>query len=420
MGFFCNYFTINERRTALCTHLQCALARWEQPITGLKISVIALNPLDTISSVYTRRLFPCSTQLSASHPSLPCRGKTPLPAQSGRPGALRGDLPTRARRCQRCPSAFPSTATPLLPRRGRGEPAGPGPAPWPPPAASPRPPERPRRGRRDSHGVEGVGRQGALLAQLRVQQQVVLAVVPPGPRRRGVALPRGVGLRLAHAVPRPRCGPAQRLPRGAPAAARRRSGRARLSPGSAAAPLAPRPGSEGLPAAGAAARRAAGEAQLGAGAAKFAARQPARLSPAGGKGREVGGRRAPLASPGASVPPARRRPQRPEPAELRPAAPAWRRCPGQGPCPTDRLAGTVPAASPGARPAVVSNERRRTLLWGFGRTGGAAGGEQSSCLGLLFGLVWRPALHLCPRVSGRGRASVKMNVNPVHPENLQL
>lgn len=49
---------------------------------------------------------------------------------------------------------------------------------------------------------------------------------------------------------------------------------------------------------GAAARRAGGRAQLEEQrGVKFAARQLRRLSPAGGKGREVGGRRAPLASP---------------------------------------------------------------------------------------------------------------------------
>lgn len=55
--------------------------------------------------------------------------------------------------------------------------------------------------------------------------------------------------------------------------------------------------STGAAAPGAVARRPGGQAKLETGAVKFAARQLARLSPAGGKGREVGGRRAPLASP---------------------------------------------------------------------------------------------------------------------------
>lgn len=78
---------------------------------------------------------------------------------------------------------------------------------------------------RHSHGVEGVGRQRALLARLGVQQQVVLAVVPPGAGRRGAAVPRAVGLRLAHGVPRLCPGP--RAPGGSLSA--RGHGRLRLA-----------------------------------------------------------------------------------------------------------------------------------------------------------------------------------------------
>lgn len=243
-------------------------------------------------------------------------------------------LPTSGSRHGLCPSRSaadgqrhlpPAAAASAAPRRRPPRP----PAPVPPPprplqrelAQSPalQPAPRPRRegvreggtpapGRRDSHGVEGIGRQGALLARLRVEQQVVLAVVPPGAGRRGAALPRGVGLRLAHVAPRLRRPDAQRLPQGAAETTRNRPkrGTAALSPHSAASPsggrAARRTGSFRAPARGYYVNRCRRPPRqkrgaLGMGAVKFAARQLARLSPAGGKGRGLGGRRAPLASP---------------------------------------------------------------------------------------------------------------------------
>lgn len=342
--------------------------------------------------MYTRRLSPCSPRLSPSHPSPPgqregTKLRSEETGQRGHGGANAAPPPWQAQ----LPRSGPGEAREAA-RSPRGRPRALTPARRPCPAtASPAQGRSdPRRGRRDSHGVEGVGRQGALLAQLRVQQQVVLAVVPPGPRRRGAALARGVRLRLAHAVPRPRCAAAPSGRAGSAAEApalgaalgsrRQRRGPARSAPRQRGAPGSR---SRRPPRRGRGAARSGGSKVCGA---SGGAAVPGRREGAGG-GRAADSARLPWGSGAPCAPP----PPAPSVAAARgtdptalagpPALPragamSHRRdraslpplLPGHGPRrsamnPAERSRGS--SAGPAARPAVAPRGWGTELLLGF-------------------------------------------------------
>lgn len=423
----------NEQRMVLCTHLQRALSRWEQPIAGVRISVITLNPLDTISSMYNDVACPALHSWAQATLRTPVSGKAPTGcSETWQPGTAVPALLLH----------LSNTAPPL--RQGEGRWQVPR-LPTSGPGRRSVTPARPHLSRH-RHRLPAQGRTDPLRP----------AGLTRGRRRRAAGRSPRTAPRPAAGSPGCRCG-GPRAPGSCPCAGRRaapgsccpaaglRGGAAAPSGrgGSGAEPpalgtalgsprAAPRPRSLRAPAARGSRqpeprppRRRRGAARSGGSkvcGASAGAAVPGRREGAGG-GRAAGSARLPwgFGAPCAPSPP-------------RGTVPAAALC-GPGPAALIR-AGVMSCWAPrrdrAGLPPVLQGSARGGLTWippkapwEFRSTGGAAGGGSprlgNGTLAWSYcGLTVQPALRLCPRVSGRGRASVKMDANPVQPENLQF